>query len=83
MNTFTRPAPKQARSPRKMATQERMRQISEQGNQLHDQLLDALDRGHATTSHHLIDRILKLYDERDVVMAAAQDNAGMKWSRAA
>jgi hypothetical protein len=75
----TRPAPKPPRSPRQVATGERLRQISEQGNALHTQFLDALDRGHATTAHHLTDRLLGLHDERDAVMAAAQDDAGMSW----
>ncbi len=76
---LTRPAPKPVRSPRQMATGERLRQISEQGNQLFPQLLDALDKGHAATSHHLVDRLLALHDQRDAVMAAAQDDAGTSW----
>jgi hypothetical protein len=73
----TRPAPKPARSPRQVATGERLRQINEQGNTLHTQLLDALDHGRHVTAHHLIDRLLALHDERDAVMAAAQDDAGI------
>ena len=75
----TRPAPKPTRSPRQMATGERLRQINEQGNEFHTQLLDALDKGHVVTAHHLIDRLLDLYDQRDAVMAAAQDDAGTSW----
>lgn len=75
----TQPTPKPTRSPRQMATGERLRQISEQGNELFPQFLDALDRGHSTTAHHLTDRLLGLYHERDAVMAEAQDDAGTSW----
>lgn len=74
----TRPAPKPTRSPRQVATAERLRQINEQGNTLHMQLLDALDHGRHVTAHHLIDRLLGLYDERDAVMAAAQEDTGIR-----
>lgn len=76
---LTRPAPKPTRSPRQVATGERLRQISEQGNEIFPQFLDALDRGHSATAHHLTDRLLGLHHERDAVMAAAQDDAGTSW----
>ncbi len=62
-----------------MATGERLRQINEQGNEIFPQFLDALDRGHAGTAHHLTDRLIGLYRERDAVMAAARDDAGTSW----
>jgi len=75
----TRPAAKPARSPRQMATAERLRQMHEQGNALADQLHDAIDRDHRTTAHHALDRILDLRTEYHDVLAAAQDDARTLW----
>lgn len=83
MNTFTRPAPKPAHSPRQMATQERLRQISEQADALYPQLFDALSQRHTSTAHHVVDRLLTLSDEHDTVMAAIQEEAGITWSKTA
>jgi len=83
MTTFTRPAPKPARSPCQMAAAERVRQISEEADELYTQLFEALSKRHMTTAHHVVDRLLALSAEHDAVMAAAQEDAGLKWSKAA
>lgn len=78
----TRPAPKPTRSPRQMATGERLRQISEQADPLYSQLFDALQKGHRATARHTLERMFALRDEYQDVIAAAQDDAGTSsgWS---
>lgn len=75
----TRPAPKPARSPRQVATGERLRQISEQADPLYTQLFDALRQGHRATARHTLERMFALRDEYQDVVAAAQDDAGTSW----